>query len=411
LLAGQRAQEPIAVLNTSDAPLHVSVDSENEIASRLKREQPIMIQIAPAAGDASSVLTLRASASFDASRRRLIFACHKLEPGLQDDLPVIVSLPTSRQKEKMSIKFSFRETALRVGQLLELQRASAETATDGELEVEICVHGVGPLGTMQHDAANPFQFPEVLPTEGLVALAEIDRQMPIPCFAMRGLPERLTEANPKERASEFEIVKKEVAEHKPSVTSITLRFASVAGQDVREEYLGCLPIGCHFPAPRVSGGSMSQQEIDQKWSSGEEDWKVTALFREDCYTLAAEIRNWVKDPTRPFPFGCDNSQQFHYCKTRLEQEHLRHIDRFWYVERPVVFRFCPATKSERYRIELEYWRSVNDDRRVDLLAELIAEEESRESAAKQKPSPIALEPEKQAPRDEAHSRSDDATGN
>ena len=331
-----------------------------------------MISIGPGAGDVSSVVSLRASASFDASRGLLVFTCHKLEPGPQDELPVIVAIPSRRPEGPLNITFSFIQTAFRVGQLLDLQRAS-ELTSDGELEVQIHIDGAGFLGSMQYSVANPFRFPAVLPIEYLVALAEIDRQMPIPCFTVQGL-ERVAEAAPENRSGEFEAVKTAVAQHKPSVTSITLRLATASGQDYREEFLGCLPIGRHFSAPKVTGDTISQDELIRLCASGEQPWKMTMTLREDGLELAEQIRGWMRDPTQPFPFRWDNDLEFHYCKTRMEVEHLKHIDRLWYVERRVIFRFSPATKAEQYRVEREYWRSKGDERRAELLEELVAQE-------------------------------------
>lgn len=376
MLAGHRAQEPITILNIADAPLRVSVESDDADVSRLNDEQPATIGITPAVGPISSVVSLRANALFEPARNLLIFTCHKLAGNPQADLPVIITLPASPPKESLKLNFSFIRPALQVGQLLDLQRAS-EIAADGQLEVQLRVDGVGNLGSTQPGSGIPFRMTDVLPIETLTVLAEIDRALPIPTFTAPGLIEQLETAPHERRATEFEAVKVKLAQNRPSATSILLRFASSDGQDFREEYLGCLPIGCHFSAPEVSNGSMTQDQIDGLWSSGKDHFKMTMLFREDCYTLAEQVREWVDDPSEPFPFRCDNELQFHYCKTRFEQEHYPHIDRFWFIERPVVFRFCPVIRAEQYRVEMEYWRSINDERRAEMLTEMIAEEESK----------------------------------
>lgn len=117
--------------------------------------------------------------------------------------------------------------------------------------------------------------------------------------------------------------------------------------------------------------------MNQFCESGKLQWMLSTLFREDFHTLAEEIREWMKDPEQPFPFKSDSDLQFHYCKTRMEQVHGKHIDRIWYIERPVIFRFCPVNKAEQYRVEMEYWQNIGDEQRTELLAELLNEEEAQ----------------------------------
>jgi hypothetical protein len=374
LLAGRRTEEPFTILNSPQAPFRLSVDPSDSALFRLNQEQPVTISITPTAGAISSVVSLRASVSYDASRRLLVLMCQKLHRTLQNELPIIVELPSTKPDGRSQITFSFVETALQVGQLLDLQRAS-ESTSDGDLEVQDHIDGVGVLGTMQYSEADPFRFPVIFPVRDLVALADVDRNLPIPCVAAQELLERIAQASPENLPVEFEAVKVAVSARKPPVTSIALRFATANGQDYLEEFLGCLPLGVNFSAPKVEGGPIPQDELNRIWVSGEEHWTITTFFREDSRELARQIKDWVRDPSQPFPFRFENNPQFHYCKTRMELEHFKHIDRFWYVEKPVIFRFCPATKAEQYRVEREYWRSKGDERRVELLEELIAQAE------------------------------------
>src|SRR5205823_4965777 len=139
------------------------------------------------------------------------------------------------------------------------------------------------------------------------------------------LLQRIIEAPSVDRQGEFDEVKTAIAARKPSVTSISLRYAMANGQDYREEFLGCMPIGIHFSTPEVTGGTMTQEELNSLRSSGEMQFKFTMLLREDALELADLIRAWMRDPSEPFPVQYDDSQQFHYCKTRMECEHFKYI--------------------------------------------------------------------------------------
>jgi len=74
---------------------------------RVRKEHAI--SIGERIRDVSSVVTLRANASLDASRRLLVFTCHRLRPGLQDELPVIVTLPSNRPRGSLNVTFSMRQ--------------------------------------------------------------------------------------------------------------------------------------------------------------------------------------------------------------------------------------------------------------------------------------------------------------
>jgi hypothetical protein len=388
LLAGRRANEPITILNSPEAPFRISIDSDDEALTRFNEENALMVSIEPGSSDVSSVVTLRAGISFDGLRGVLTFTCHKLSAVLQDNLPVIVELPATLPPGPMKISFSFVQTALRAGQLLDLERA-AQLALEKELELQFQILGVGLLGSLQYTREIPLPMPAVLSIEKLRVLAELDPEIPVPYLARKGLPERVVNAEPENRSAEFQAVKDLLTGEKPAVSSVTLRLATVDGQDYREEFLGCLPLGFHFNAPEIRGGAISQEELNRLWASGDENFKVSVVCREDVHDLAAQIRDWMGDTTQPFPIECNNDLQFHYCTTRLEMEHLKHVDRLWYVERPVIFRLCPVMRAEQYRVEMEYWRSKGDELRAQLLEELKAQAEKDElsTAGKEKTAP------------------------
>jgi hypothetical protein len=157
---------------------------------------------------------------------------------------------------------------------------------------------------------------------------------------------------------------------RPTVTTLFLRYATVDGQDYYEEYLGMAPPSFGFNAPKVEGEGVSQSELNSTWSEGDTDFKLESSYREEMVELASVYRGWARDVTQPFPFKTDNDLQFHYCKTRMMMVFHRIIDRHWYKERKVVFRFRPVSKAERYNAEMDYWRSQNDPARTELLNEL-----------------------------------------
>jgi hypothetical protein len=158
-------------------------------------------------------------------------------------------------------------------------------------------------------------------------------------------------------------------------------ISSMNSRDYYEEFLGIQPPHFGFRAPTVKGDGISQEEIEEKWKSGETFFRSEASFREDIHEMAKTLRDWVADPSETFPFRHDHDLKFHYCKTRMSITFEKIIDRRWYLERRVTFRFRPVSKAERYGLEMEYWKAEGDDRRACLLNELFQKAASAEAAA------------------------------
>gem|GEM_PF-6799352 len=160
----------------------------------------------------------------------------------------------------------------------------------------------------------------------------------------------------------------ELSSSKPTITSLFLRYATIEGNDYYEEYLGWFPGTFGI---RLDDTKLSQHSIDaEKVRSGDIEYKVESTFGEGCAELADEIRRWAKDPSQTFPFRLDSEHQSHFGTTRVSMTFHCAVDRTWHFERRIVFGFRPMTKSERYGLEMEYWRSQGDISRTSLLSEL-----------------------------------------
>jgi hypothetical protein len=226
--------------------------------------------------------------------------------------------------------------------------------------------------------------------------------LPLPLIAPNGIIESIVEANdPAERARRFVEATEFLKARKVPTTSITLRIAASTitapnGVDLLEEFLGFLPLGMEISVQAVSKSNDSgaeQSEVDQVAGSSE---TLVAPFREDFAVLAEKIRQWMKDPSGPFPInsGVGQASDFHFCKTIVEFSNLAEVDRFWYTERPKLIRLRPATQAEQNQIERDYWQAIGDERRTLLLQERLdslaarkqAEDESGQMSGTGKPS-------------------------
>jgi hypothetical protein len=95
--------------------------------------------------------------------------------------------------------------------------------------------------------------------------------------------------------------------------------------------------------------------------------KLEALFAGNMWELAEEMRKWEEDPKRDFPFavsGKDSDSPINQSVFELFVHPL--IDRFWYVERPIVLRVRSASPIEQWDAEARYWDSVGDHERATL---------------------------------------------
>ena len=385
LLASQRTEETVTILNLADTPLSVKVDSPDERFAWLANQMPAMISFGPGEPQLSKDICLRARVEFDSSERLLRFVARPLS-GNTTGYPFIIhapSKPPNGSPAPISMSMYFPEVT--VGSLQTVLSA-IHMSRSSAVQMQLFVEDLGVLGSNELTSDHTLQFPELIPDQILSVLVGCDPHLPLPCIAPRGSIDGLVETAPKDRPVRFAEIVQNLNGHKPHLTSIRLRVANAMGRDFHEEFLGFLPEGIHFSPPTIDGtGGVTQEEINEKWLAGDQHFRIGSHFREDYARLASELRRWMDDPKHAYPFhGVDApAQDFHYCKTTIENEHLPHVDRMWYIERPVIIRFRPATRSEQYRIEKQYWDAINDHDRSQLVQERILQAEQHEQVLRE----------------------------
>jgi hypothetical protein len=123
---------------------------------------------------------------------------------------------------------------------------------------------------------------------------------------------------------------------------------------------------------------MSQEEVDQRWKAGVEDFQVSGFFETDVHELARALQNWCRSPGEEFPFRFEaRGVPSPVSRSALVIRLRPIIDRDWHRKRPVVFEFRPVSREEAYTLEADYWRSVSDNRRAELADEIRARSAER----------------------------------
>jgi hypothetical protein len=386
MVAMQRTHETVTLLNVENSQLSVKVVPSNDAVAGLSEQPPVMIQFGPGDPQAATRFSFRAKIEFNAPDSLLRFTVRPVELDTTG-FPFLLRVALSNRPDvPATTSLSVYVPELTVGTLRTFM-AALDTMKRQPVDLQIMLDGAGLLGHQRFATGQALEFPPLIDDKLLAVLADFDPTLPFPRLAPGDFLDAIVSAPIEERQSRFASIVQSRKETKPHLTSIRLRIAEASRRDVHEEYLECLPKGAQFVPPTVTGdGEWTQVRMDKVWNAGDQHFRFDMHFREDYAQLASELRTWMKDPTGSFPFQTTDFQtrDFHFCKTTVEREHLPFIDRTWYVERPVIFRFRPASKSEQYRIEKSYWDEIGDPGRSKLVQERIEEAECEEREARQK---------------------------
>jgi hypothetical protein len=374
MLARSRSDAIITIKNTAKAPFHVTgINCESPDSSKEVREEPSHISIGSGVPLRAKTATCRGTMTVDQANRTIRLDFHQLAFN-EVGKPVIMQFtPTS--EGVATCNFSFVPSEMTVGDSNILANASTMLQNDG-FTVKVTIEGK-PLSDVKNLDLGNSKLSELE-----ARLLHCKPDSPSPLFTRDEDVKAIASCEDWELPSVVDGILAKIRDTRPTATTLFLRYATVDGRDYYEEYLGMAPLSFGFNPPMIKGEGVSQSEFEDQWNMGEIDIKVESTFREEMEELADVYREWASDVTQPFPFKTENDLQFHYCKTRLVIVFHRIIDRQWYKERKVVFGFRPVSKSERYGVEMEYWRSQEDANRAELLNELFQQAAAQEAEQK-----------------------------
>jgi len=360
LLAQSRANVSIAFKSTAFAPLSVKIDGGNHPIT--KGTDPVSFGVGPGMPIPVSTVSFRGSIVEDAGSKTIRLEFGKIEHE-ETKRPLLLQFSpdvrdSSVTQGSASCKFSTVETDLSVNDIVLLARLEAGKGWKSEVYI---------LGNLlSSKQAVKFGFKK--PTKVVKILHEIDPQFSVPAHISTNHFSLFERAKVLDSKEIVDGILGELSSSKPTITSLFLRYATIEGDDYYEEYLGFFPgtFGMRFDETKLSQHSIDAEKV----RSGDIEYKVESTFVEGCAELADEIRRWAKDPSQTFPFRLDSEHQSHFGTTRASMTFHRSVDRTWHFERRIVFGFRPMTKSERYGLEMEYWKSQGDISRTSLLSEL-----------------------------------------
>jgi hypothetical protein len=365
LLARSRSDATISIRNTPKAPFQVKevIDDKHELAKQIT-DKPSQIRIGPGVSIPGKNFSCRGKLSLDESTRTISLDFHRLR-FCEMANPALIQFVRNKEREG-TCNISFVPTEMTVGDAMILSKANSLTKEDG-FTVKITIEGQPLIGSTGYKF-DSYEFLEIEQK-----LFQLDSEFPRPIFIRDEDKSRIVSCTESDLKAVVGEILEEITDSRPIVTTFFLRYATVEGDEYYEEYLGMAPLSFGFKAPTVHGENASQSSMDELWNKGETDLKIESSYQEEMVELADTFREWTCNLERPFPFKTDNDLRFHYCKTRLLMVFHRIQDHKWYKERKVVFIFRPVSRSERYHVEIEYWRSRGDLERVELLNDLYEE--------------------------------------
>jgi hypothetical protein len=226
------------------------------------------------------------------------------------------------------------------------------------------------LGKFDVVRGDPVRLPGGLPDDVLDALLMLGTDIPAPWFGTEQDIQDIVTAPAAEKAAAFKRASARTSEEKQKITTIFLDFVTSNGLRFDEEFLGHFP-DVHFEPPQLHPDSpMNQDKFNQRWAKREEPIEIGAFYQEDYPKLAATLREWAKEPHKPFPLQFESGpMDLPDARTAVEINFEPARDRLWYIEHPTRITLRPASLEEQYQIEREYWASKGDAARVELVEE------------------------------------------
>jgi hypothetical protein len=369
ILASLRSGVKIELLNAAETPMNFQVKAAPELG--LPVDDPVSIAIQPSRPRPVARLNLRASLETSPDFDAIEFRLHRLSESNSHLLPVVVGLPNYPWQPDQSVEMQvhFYLPAMTLQQLRNLYEL-AKRPVGGEVELSLVFADSGrQVAKFQHDPQVVDGFlPRPLAEDLVAALCDVAPEAPLPLGLTDDQIDALFTASAVELKEIYSAYAAQSLDEKQVIPSITIRMVADQGGDYREEYLGL------FPEVKFASelSPSSQATVPPKSESIEQPGRISALFSEDPEGLAQQVRDWSEDLASPFPlcfsFGPPDSPVIKsYCEVTI----LPRIDRVWYAEKPLMIRLRSPKPIERWRREAEYWESIGDHSRAELLIERI----------------------------------------
>jgi hypothetical protein len=368
LIAGQRADVSVELLNAPIAPLTVTVKGEEA------SERPVKSITFGRSTPTPTKTSLRGHLSVDLTTRVATFTLHRLGQ-LDDDAPFIVGIEPPLGVGELTVNFTLFNSTATIKDLASVVDFNV-LLSGGDFEIRVEMEdGRRVMAQRLLQKSDPiFNLP--FSQEILDKILKLPPTTPIPWFLSSELISLLDPVLDGTSTSEMSDWFAEAKSDGFEVTSVTLRLAHADGTDFREEFLGFLPRGIRFKPPRISGtesGGYSQEQVNQLWDEMKSEFLISSTAKEDFLDVAHNIRDWCRNPNGQFPLRFSSDpKDFHTCRTGVELTHRPRQDRGSYFERPVFVRLRPLTALEQRQTELEFWSAIGDSARAELAKEIIS---------------------------------------
>ncbi|MGO9467296.1 MAG: hypothetical protein ACLQVF_24415 [Isosphaeraceae bacterium] len=382
LLAGQRAGMEVSVAPTSQSYLKIEIEGGE--GKHLVKEAGYVLTIGP--GQPTPTRRgLWCVIELDTIAPAVIFKGELADSECAAVAPFIVRLPVlsadQQGPQRARLQLTFRPSSVTVGHLASY-RAARELLSTRSAEIQLLLgEGERILGRFDVESCNATLPDGGLPDEMLDALLMVGSDIPVPWFGIQEDLDDIVSAPAAEKVGVFYRVTARPAAQKPKVTAISIDCVTSNGIKFDEEFLGLFP-DLRFAPPVLSPGApVTQDEFNRGWADRTVLIQIGAFYREQYPQLAAVLKDWSKDPQKPFPLQMQSEANALDIRTAVEIAFEPARDRLWYVEHPIRITLRPATLGEQYEVEKAYWASKGDQARVELVEERLERLRQRAGAA------------------------------
>lgn len=376
MLASRRSGTPIEVGDAPDHAMSINIMTDETSPLLLSEDTSKLLIINPIDRDLSGAGFIPSRLVIDIENQTIQFRTTQFTDERHLSYPLNLRLPppTKENSQKITPTISIRWPSVSVGDLLSIH-AAQKLLDQTPVNLEVIRDDKNEL-LVSTTSDPPLKLFKLLlwDDRAVSALEGLDKSLPLPLFLIRGQVEEVLSLNSHiDRQRWWQNIIDTPSEELRTYYSVYLRITSETGRIIEDSFLQFIHDNPFTPPTLEEGASLTQDELDSKWNTGSEDFKIQAFFDVELMDGVSSLIAWMKNPASDFPFKFEFDNEVRSIsqdRTVISVVLNKIINKTWYMERPLVFEFRPINRYEAYDLEAKYWRSVQDYPR-QLLAEEI----------------------------------------
>lgn len=371
LLASQRSKTPIILCDTSEQK--IDIDTNQSGKSTLQNHAKT-IRITPSESHSWGHAYLPASVIIVDRKNTVELHLRRFGAELISELPLIIRLPpppSAGNSVPVTFGISINWPYLTIIDLVTIHKVN-QILHNANATLELILQDDQLLASTT--TTPPFKAFELLhwSDNTIDLLKDLDQSLPLPLLmSPKDIEHHTRSLTIKDRNEWWS--GQEKRNDRPVCYPVYIKITNTAGRVIEESFLCILPENPFSPPQVDSNDEMSQEELNEKWNAGSDDFRIQAFFDIELNGAVESLKTWLEHTDTEFPFRFDFGDRITppiSNRTAIAIILGRTQNRHWHDQRSLIFEFRPINRFEAYDLEAKYWKYANDYPR-QLLAEEI----------------------------------------